>query len=319
MDREDFFRPEPTGLGDCVVVARLIEDALTGIDEAYDSMASNSWRRWWTRRVYLPFYLHFLNDGWKVSRGRILAGYLYLQFGRVSCQINAVGVVPGFRRRGLARGLMQFAEERARQYQRALQAMTLAVSLRNTAAVTLYTSLGYRCAPYHYWSGTPDLFQPLSPEPLTVRELSPERRPPAFLAFWARSLEALDLPVAALLSDQARYWWSPGGRAFELWGDEAEPLGYADLVVREGTAYLRILPLRPDDSALVAALLAGAAQAVREETELRRGGLRMEVELGSEVADDRAGALMRSLGFGYRLHPRVLMVKELGPVPIQTV
>lgn len=57
--------------------------------------------------------------------------------------IAKVGVVPSYRRRGIARALMNNAIQRARDDHRATS-VTLFVKTTNEPAMTLYTSLGFQ-------------------------------------------------------------------------------------------------------------------------------------------------------------------------------
>lgn len=296
-------QPARVSLADSYVISGLMCSSLAGVDVEFDAMIRTPLRRWWTRHIYLPAYFHFLNDGWKLTCGEQIVAYLYLLFGRQSCHINDIGVVPAHRRQGLGRRLMAFAEECARA--RGLTAMTLAVTVRNQPAVTLYTGLGYRAAAHHFWHGPTRSLLAVSARHRGVRcrELNPAQRLQPFCEFWERSLAALNLPAAALIADQAHHWWTPVGRAFELWGNEPEPLGYADLVSRNGTAQLRILPARSDDAGLLADLVAALVPTVHEEI--------LHLELGSEVADRAATPLLRTYGFEYRTNERMLMAKAI--------
>lgn len=296
-------QPTQVSLGDSYAIAGLMCSSLAGVDVEFDTMIRTPLRRWWARHIYLPIYFHFLNEGWKLTCEGRIAAYLYLLFGRLSCHVNDIGVVPAYRRQGLARRLMAFAEERAQA--RGLAAMSLAVTVRNEPAVTLYTSLGYRPAPHHFWRGRLRSLLGMAAHEQRVRwrELSPEQRVEPFTGFWERSLVALGLPAVALIADQARHWWTPLGQAFEFWGDEPEPLGYADLMVRNETAQLRVLPARPGDTRLLAEIVASLADTIRDEC--------IHLELGSEVADAAAGRLLRARDFEYRTHARMLMAKAL--------
>ncbi|MCZ7574681.1 MAG: GNAT family N-acetyltransferase [Ardenticatenaceae bacterium] len=296
-------QPARVSLNDSYDIAGLMCSSLAGVDVEFDAMIRTPLRRWWTRHVYLPAYFHFLNEGWKLVCGGQIAAYLYLLFGRQTCHVNDIGVVPAYRRQGLARRLMAFAEERARA--RSLTAMTLAVTVRNQPAVTLYLSLGYRAAAHHFWSGRRDalLAVPARGQPVRRRELSPAQRIQPFCDLWGRSLATLGLPAAAVVADQARQWWTPVGRAFELWGDEPGPLGYADLVSRNGTSQLRVLPARSDDEVLLVRLVGALAPVVPDDE--------VQLELGNETADTVVAALLQAHDFQYSTHGRMLMVKAV--------
>ena len=295
--------PVRVSLSDSYAIAGLMCESLAGVDLEFDAMTRTPLQRWWVRHIHLPIYFHFLNEGWKLVCDGSIAAYLYLLFGRESCHVNDIGVVPAYRRRGLARLLMTFAERRA--LDRGLPAMTLAVTVHNTPAVNLYRSLGYRAAHHCFWRGESARLPTTPRRAVRRRELSPEQRVGPFREFWARSLEAAGLPAAALLADQARYWWTPAGRGFELWGDEPEPLGYADLLRVEGVTELRIFPARPDDPALVDDLIAGLAAELKDRV--------VHIELGSEQADRGAEPLLRSRDFACLSRGRMLMAKSLAP------
>ena len=75
-----------------------------------------------------------------VEEGRV-AGYVGLMYVLDEGYISNVAVDPAFRRRGIARALLQELERRCRELELAF--MTLEVRASNTPAIALYESLGY--------------------------------------------------------------------------------------------------------------------------------------------------------------------------------
>jgi len=74
------------------------------------------------------------------DRGGIV-GSVMVAFDRDACRVLSVAVLPGWRRRGLGRALMQAAEHLARD--RGSVEVRLEVGVENAGAIELYKRLGY--------------------------------------------------------------------------------------------------------------------------------------------------------------------------------
>ena len=73
--------------------------------------------------------------------GGEIAGYMGMHTVLDECYVANVAVKNAFRRKGIGRRLLSYAEERARE--RGCSFISLEVRVSNTAAVSLYSSEGY--------------------------------------------------------------------------------------------------------------------------------------------------------------------------------
>lgn len=216
----------PPTLAETYRIVGLIDEGLRGVDVAYDSLVRTPSRRWFTRYLHLPFYFHWLNEGWVLEKNEQIVAWLYLLHSFHSTHINDIGVSATFRRKGFGKELLRWAEIRAQQ--RKKSALTLVVSVANHAAVELYDSFGFERVHYHLWQGRKALL-PHAPHTIRPRLLDPPQRAVPFHEWWANSLAADGHPIDALLADQARYSYSTRGKAWELWRAK-KSVGYADLI-----------------------------------------------------------------------------------------
>jgi ribosomal-protein-alanine acetyltransferase len=89
-----------------------------------------------------------------VDTGGELAAYLFCAWQYRDLHVLKVGTRPGFRRQGLAKGLMESAE--AHVVREGGETVTLEVRRSNTGAQALYAALGYNCVgirPGYYGDG----------------------------------------------------------------------------------------------------------------------------------------------------------------------
>lgn len=125
-----------------------------GTDVLLDSMrAVGPFRRLTLRYVTLPLYFA-REEGWAVRGPRgVMAAVIYLRrrdtAGVHVLHIDDVVVDARFRRQGLAQRLLARAEEIARREHRPY--LTLAVTVTNTPAVTLYRRAGFQELPLAYF------------------------------------------------------------------------------------------------------------------------------------------------------------------------
>lgn len=103
--------------------------------------ASSMWRRL-ARGSVLPTYYHWVTSGYGASIGPDLAGWLFVRGWSQVLYIETLAARRGWRRQGVGRALLRFAESLARELGRAWLGLT--VTQGNTPAVALYEREGYR-------------------------------------------------------------------------------------------------------------------------------------------------------------------------------
>ncbi|MBN1428263.1 MAG: GNAT family N-acetyltransferase [Anaerolineae bacterium] len=96
------------------------------------------------RICVLPLYYHLLTSGYGAFVGEELAGWLYLRGWRQILYVETLATHPNWRRQGIAKALLEFAEEKAVELHR--RWMGLTVTGLNEAAISLYEKQGYRRA-----------------------------------------------------------------------------------------------------------------------------------------------------------------------------
>ena len=79
--------------------------------------------------------------GWLAWEDRSPAGFILVRDLGYECEILSLGVAPRWRRRGIARSLLQAAMGEARQRQ--IPSLVLEVATDNEAASALYAMLGF--------------------------------------------------------------------------------------------------------------------------------------------------------------------------------
>ncbi|NDJ52419.1 MAG: GNAT family N-acetyltransferase [Chloroflexi bacterium] len=99
--------------------------------------------------VGLPIYYHLVNAGYAARLEDKLAGWLFVRGRGPLLYVDTLAVHPDFRRRGLGRVLLTFAETQARRLGRAWLGLT--VTSANTPAVQLYESLGFERAHFQIY------------------------------------------------------------------------------------------------------------------------------------------------------------------------
>ncbi len=274
---------------------RLLDAAMRGVDAAYDALVYPRLRGWLARYIGLPLYFHWLHEGWILERGDSIAGWLYLQHFSLSTHVNDIGVAPAHRREGWGTRLLQWAEARAREKGKIV--LTLAVSVTNAPAVRLYERNAFRPVHHTLWGGSRESL-PIVLSNIRPRELDVAQRPAPFTEFWAHSLAADGHPAAPLLADQLTYWYTPRGRAWELW-QQQRLVGYADSV----GSVLRLFVGAPQNTDLLQA----AWSALRP---LLPPG-RLTLDLGSAAAHEAARSILLAAGWTSNHRDRMLMVKPV--------
>ncbi len=104
---------------------------------------------WWARRVIHLFFHRFCRPLVLEVDG-VTAGFLVLRQAKKTLNIEALGVLPAFRRQGWGTWLLQQAEQEARAM--GLARLELHVSSGNRPALALYARAGFHPVP-RTWSG----------------------------------------------------------------------------------------------------------------------------------------------------------------------
>jgi GNAT superfamily N-acetyltransferase len=108
-----------------------------GVDSNFDRVLDGFFRRPFLRWLGMPFYFWLANQGFGLwLENDELAGQIYLQHRKMVTHINDLEVNRPYQGRGLSRILLDFAEQEAQLHKKAF--LTLAVTLSNSRAVTLY-------------------------------------------------------------------------------------------------------------------------------------------------------------------------------------
>ncbi len=103
--------------------------------------ASAAWRQV-ARLTLVPTYYHWITSGYVATVANEMAGWMYVRGRGQILTIDTLVTHRAWRRRGVGRALLRFAESLARELNR--NWLGLAVTLANTSAVQLYEREGYR-------------------------------------------------------------------------------------------------------------------------------------------------------------------------------
>jgi len=139
-------RPEEMAAFTDMVLATLRQG-----DLATAAVMRSPFLAWWARRVLRLFYRYLARPFILEVSGRP-AGFLVLRRSKRTLRIEALGVLPAFRRQGWGRWLLEQAAREARAL--GLARLELHVSTGNRPALALYNSAGFRPIP-RTWQGIP--------------------------------------------------------------------------------------------------------------------------------------------------------------------
>jgi GNAT superfamily N-acetyltransferase len=221
-----------------------------GVDALVDRIRSQGpLVRFALQRLLFPLYFA-REQGWVIPgvRGEMTA-IMYLRRqerrGIRVMHVDDINVDARYRRRSLAKRLLELAEELARQEQRPY--LKLAVTVANTPAVTLYRRLGYQ-EQHHRYLTYDSASIPLSraqPYDLHLRPLSKRQAWKANQRFYRLEILASDPNLGAMMVTY--YSRGAGGEgvpkagmpryAIELHG---EPVGYGDAYQKDTQWNLRM-------------------------------------------------------------------------------
>lgn len=93
------------------------------------------------RYLALPLYFHWATSGYGAFADERLVGWLYLRGWYQVLYIETLVVLPDWRRRGVGKALLRFAEQQAREQRR--EWLGLTTTLTNAAALKLYEAQGF--------------------------------------------------------------------------------------------------------------------------------------------------------------------------------
>ncbi len=287
-----------------------------GVDTNFDAVLRGRFRRPFLRWIGMPLYFWSVNRGYGLwlDEGE-LAGEIYLQHRRLVTHINDIEVNQGFQGRGLSHILLALAEQQARK--RGKSFLTLAVTLTNTRAVSLYRKSGFADQHRHYlylsrpwWSESSSTNNQLPPPHSSVRleplsRLAAGRNLRRFFSQEIRAGEPLTSQVWEALYPP-RLPRRDEGFSFALYvGDRIVPQGHADFFDSDGRGRWRIY--------LDPALWGSQAERALFEAMLyqSRGYNGLGLMVGTLPHHTAALTLASNLGLVERETERMLMVKSL--------
>jgi ribosomal protein S18 acetylase RimI-like enzyme len=90
----------------------------------------------------IPLYYHMLTSGYGILAGPQIAGWMYLRGWRQVLYVDGLAVLPQYRRQGVGKMLLNFAEVQARELRR--EWLGLTVTVANAPAVALYDQMGFQ-------------------------------------------------------------------------------------------------------------------------------------------------------------------------------
>lgn len=292
----------PVRLFDLMTVTRMVYENMTGVDQQFTELAGYPLARL-AGYLFFPVYLLLAGKGYKVMRGRQLAGCAYLHLRQMSGFVFNVSVNRPWRRQGVGRQLMNHLEEKTKAAGRPW--MALQVDKDNFPAQYLYQQIGYRPYHSHFFRRVERgaIQQPAVPG-VTIEALNWNGRR-LFEQYaeqerqkgdgWAARVVSVDYPSWPPVS--GRYW------ACRCNGEEA---GCAWLGDPEGEPII-MLALRPHIWGHVA--VPGFVSLLS--AKIRRAHSVVDVYLGSSTSHTAAAPLLQPLGFAEHSQQRILMLKPI--------
>lgn len=114
--------------------------------------------RFISRYLALPLYFHWITSGYGAFSDEQLVGWLYLRGWYQVLYIEALTVLPTWRRRGVGKVLLRFAEQQAREQRR--EWLGLTTTFNNMVALHLYESQGFERGHWRIMRGSGDALSP---------------------------------------------------------------------------------------------------------------------------------------------------------------
>lgn len=212
-----------------------------GTDALVDQMRSSGpLTRFALRHVLVPLYFA-REQGW-VIRGAHgeMAAMMYLRReqrnGIRVLHIDDINVDARYRGQGLARRLMQLAEDLARRERRPF--LKLAVTAVNTPAVTLYRRLGYQEQRHRYFTFVPSPPAPSASPPttsdLTLRPLNRKQAAETLQRVYEMEITASVPVLAPMLATYYPLHVLREAKQMYAIERDGELIGYGDLYLRKG-------------------------------------------------------------------------------------
>jgi GNAT superfamily N-acetyltransferase len=298
-------------------VSQMVRAYPLGVDALVDRIhALGCFTRFLVQRLLVPLYFA-REQGWVIAGERSeMAAIMYLRReqrqGIRVMHVDDINVDARYRQRGLARRLMQFAEELARREERPF--LKLAVTVANTPAVRLYRSLGYQEQRSHYFTCTSAQFPPRPPAPDRLA-LQPLRRRQATATLQRVYEMELMASAPALAPMLATYYplsvMREAGRMYAIEQD-GQLIGYGDCYYRAARWNVD-LGLRPAlwgtaQERQVIHRLMGALEDVRYAP---GSGIALHLPSAAHFNALRAGtqSLAGEMGFVEQRYDRMIMAK----------
>jgi ribosomal protein S18 acetylase RimI-like enzyme len=280
-------------------------DALSEQDITYQhTLASRPFLRLIVRLILMPPFLHLASSGYGAFIDEQFVGWLYLSFRRRAQYISVLAVHPEWRRRGVGRALLAFAEGQARALRR--RWLGLGVTVRNAPAISLYESMGFRRSHWRIYQRQSGAIIPVRSEAVRLHRLVGPTAWRAHQRITSADLEAGDPWGVEIIS---RF----------LLGDPVRWLGRRWLAQTEGKpeAYISLRGPRTHPSLFLAA--PKHWWGTSEELEAIKGALdtlretppSIDLHLGSTGHHEAARDILESVGFVEQPALRTTMFKPL--------
>lgn len=284
-----------------------------GVDSSFEQAMLGRVRRPFLRWLGMPLYYWLFNTGFGLwlEDGQ-LAGQIYLQHRQMVTHINDIEVNRPFQGRGLSHVLLALAEQQARLHRKTF--LTLAVTLTNTRAASLYRKSGFLEQHHRYfylsrpwWSESAEAASlPKNEVRLVALDWAGARRNlRRFFELETRTAETITFPVWRALYSP-RLPRRGQGFSFAIYsGQKDRPQGHADFFDWEGRGRWRIyldptLWGTPEERSIFEALFHQA-----------RGYPQLGLMVGTTQHYELARQFTRDLGLAERDTERMLMIRPL--------
>jgi GNAT superfamily N-acetyltransferase len=290
----------PVRLLDLPTITRMVYDNMAGADQQFTQLASYPLARW-AGYLFFPIYLLLAGRGYKVTRGRHIAGCAYLHLRQLSGFVFNVSVNRPYRRQGIGRQLMAHLETVTQASGRPWRA--LQVDKDNPPAQNLYQQLGYR--PYHPHfrrrRGYSHSAQPVAPG-IAIEALNWNGRR-LFDQYTERERHAGDKWASRVVSLDYPTWSPTNGRYWRCLLNGQE-IGCAWLGEPESNPVIS-LTLRPDrwGHATTPGLITLLAAKIHPPANT------LDLYLGSSTHHAALAPLLQPFGFAQECQQRILMLK----------
>jgi GNAT superfamily N-acetyltransferase len=292
---------------DLLTLTRMTHENMVGADRQFTQLISSR-TGYLMSFLAMPIIFLFSGTGYKAVVDQSMVGCAYLSLRKRSGYAFNVGVLLPHRRLGIGYALMEHIESVAKNRNR--RWMALQVDNGNQPAQSLYARLGY--SPYHpnYYVGEANnLRWSREQDTVQIEYLTQSYGSRLFSKYieierstgdgWASEIVAECVPRSPA---SGSYWQCLSGK---------DVVGCLRIDRKSDILklYLALNPVYWGDDKILE-LVVMALETAQESP------AQVEIHLGSSLHYDRAGPLMKGLGFDTRAQSRILMLKRLGePVP----